>query len=189
MCNNNTTTILSSFWRRRSCSHAHTLHTTQPLTLSPYVRKSTGRPPTVEELVADMDYIMSQFLAADQKWVLLGPSMGSIVAQSYMWRHPEKVVGLLNMDGFPHGFCDKRAKFVDQAGMHAHAYQSHRPSRAHRCISVSLSLSAFRPFSLPPPPPHFLFPTHSCSPELHVEASGEGAGSAQYGRIPPWLQR
>lgn len=62
------------------------------------------KPPTAMDLVREMDFVMNSVMPADTKWILLGPSMGSIVAQCYISCHPEKVVGFLNMDGLPYPF-------------------------------------------------------------------------------------
>eukprot|EP01094_Clydonella_sp_ATCC50884_P030067 TRINITY_DN965_c0_g1_i1.p1 TRINITY_DN965_c0_g1~~TRINITY_DN965_c0_g1_i1.p1 ORF type:complete len:466 (-),score=139.92 TRINITY_DN965_c0_g1_i1:1476-2744(-) len=70
--------------------------------------------PTVDATMRDMDEVM-EAVAPDSKWLLLGPSMGSVVAQCYMLRHPQKCVGFLNMDGFPAPFSAKREKFAGAA--------------------------------------------------------------------------
>jgi pimeloyl-ACP methyl ester carboxylesterase len=72
----------------------------------------TAKSPTVEETVEDMERVMSTFMPVDQKWILLGPSMGSIVGQCYTAVFPHKVVGFLNMDGLPYPFHTKRKLFT-----------------------------------------------------------------------------
>jgi len=45
------------------------------------------------------------------RWLLIGPSMGSIVAQAYMASFGDDVAGFLNLDGFPFLFAAKRNRF------------------------------------------------------------------------------
>ncbi|KAF0682533.1 Aste57867_25331 [Aphanomyces stellatus] len=79
-------------------------------------------PPTADDVVRDMDIVMASVgLPAATKWILLGPSMGSIVAQYYIAKFPTKVVGFVNMDGFPYPFSQRRTKF-EQAG---HIYRAY----------------------------------------------------------------
>jgi len=68
--------------------------------------------PTASDLVKEMEFVMSHFMPTDTKWILLCPSMGSIVAQCYISRHPEKVVGFLNMDGLPYPFVTQKSMFM-----------------------------------------------------------------------------
>lgn len=68
-------------------------------------------PPTASDVVREMDFVMNSVLPANTKWILLGPSMGSIVAQCYIAEHPQKVVGFLNMDGLPYPFIKQRRMF------------------------------------------------------------------------------
>lgn len=73
-------------------------------------------PPSVEDCIEDMYQVMKATQTdKTQKWILLGPSMGSIVAQSFMKRFPDLVSGFLNMDGLPHPFYICRAKFLKAA--------------------------------------------------------------------------
>lgn len=67
--------------------------------------------PHSADLVHEMDYVMEE-LCPGRKWILLGPSMGSIVAQAYIATHPDKVVGFLNMDGLPYPFLRHRSSFL-----------------------------------------------------------------------------
>eukprot|EP00291_Cryptomonas_curvata_P013931 CAMPEP_0172206196 /NCGR_PEP_ID=MMETSP1050-20130122/33071_1 /TAXON_ID=233186 /ORGANISM="Cryptomonas curvata, Strain CCAP979/52" /LENGTH=216 /DNA_ID=CAMNT_0012885227 /DNA_START=203 /DNA_END=851 /DNA_ORIENTATION=- len=91
----------------------------QGFTVLTYDRLGTGfsdenpsdKSPTVEETVQDMEKVMSTFMPPDQQWILLGPSMGSIVGQCYTAVFPHKVVGFLNMDGLPYPFHTKRKLF------------------------------------------------------------------------------
>src|SRR5690606_26604706 len=59
--------------------------------------------PSAMDIVNEMDFVMESVLPGE-KWLLLGPSMGSIVAQCYITHHQEKVLGMLNMDGLPYPF-------------------------------------------------------------------------------------
>ncbi len=72
----------------------------------------SNKSPTAVDVVKEMDFVMNQFLPADSQWILLGPSMGSIVAQCYISRHPEKVLGFLNMDGLPYPFIAYKSQFA-----------------------------------------------------------------------------
>jgi pimeloyl-ACP methyl ester carboxylesterase len=48
-----------------------------------------------EEVVSDMRAVM-EHACPGATWLLVGPSMGSIVAQCYVAQHPASVVGVLN---------------------------------------------------------------------------------------------
>jgi pimeloyl-ACP methyl ester carboxylesterase len=50
---------------------------------------------TAADVVADMKALMDMHLPVGgrRKWILVGPSMGSIVAQAYMTLHPDDVTG------------------------------------------------------------------------------------------------
>lgn len=50
-------------------------------------------------------------VAPDARWLLVGPSMGNIVAQCYVTTHPDRIAGILNVDGFPFPFAAKRRSF------------------------------------------------------------------------------
>lgn len=73
---------------------------------------TSGRAPTASDVVSEMEHIMSSVMPPDTKWILLGPSMGSIVSQCYIAKHPHKVVGFLNMDGLPYPFLQQKASFA-----------------------------------------------------------------------------
>lgn len=49
--------------------------------------------------------------APGARWLLVGPSMGNIVAQCFIAAHPSSAAGLLNVDGFPFPFAAKRRRF------------------------------------------------------------------------------
>jgi len=66
---------------------------------------SQGNPPTVDECVEDCLLVMNSVLPADKQWIMVGPSMGGIVATCFIAKHPQRVVGFLNMDGVPHPFA------------------------------------------------------------------------------------
>lgn len=72
---------------------------------------TSKRSPSALDVVREMDYVMEQTLP-NERWILLGPSMGSIVAQCYTSLHADKVVGLLNMDGLPYPFLKFRSSFM-----------------------------------------------------------------------------
>ena len=58
-------------------------------------RRGPGSHAGAEETVADMHAVMEQ-CAPGARWLLVGPSMGSIVAQCYLAKHPASVAGFLN---------------------------------------------------------------------------------------------
>lgn len=74
----------------------------------------TGTPPTVDEALDDMHHLMCLVDSHQRQqvpWILVGASMGSIVAQAYIAKFPETSVGFLNLDGLPHPFHRERALF------------------------------------------------------------------------------
>eukprot|EP01031_Cornospumella_fuschlensis_P012085 gene12085-14777_t len=73
---------------------------------------TSGQAPTAVDVIREMDYVMSHFQPSHTKWILLGPSMGSIVAQCYIANYPDKVVGFLNMDGLPYPFIKFHNSFM-----------------------------------------------------------------------------
>eukprot|EP01038_Epipyxis_sp_PR26KG_P009974 gene9974-13415_t len=68
--------------------------------------------PTAKDLINEMEYVMNSVMPPDTKWILLGPSMGSIIAQCYIATYPEKVIGFLNMDGLPYPFILQKNHFL-----------------------------------------------------------------------------
>lgn len=72
----------------------------------PGATSHVGASGTVEDMRAVMDAC-----SPGSKWLLVGPSMGSIVMQCFIAAHPEMVVGALNMDGLPFPFARKRGRF------------------------------------------------------------------------------
>eukprot|EP01035_Chromulina_nebulosa_P018137 gene18137-23791_t len=71
----------------------------------------TNQSPKPLDLVRECNFVMDSVTSNDTKWILLGPSMGSIIAQCYIATYPEKVVGFLNMDGVPYPFANQRKIF------------------------------------------------------------------------------
>ena len=67
-------------------------------------KNETNIIPTAEDVIDEMNYIMNSLLPNESQWILIGPSMGSIVAQCYMAIYPEKVKGFVNVDGLPYPF-------------------------------------------------------------------------------------
>lgn len=75
----------------------------------------SGKSPKAEDLIRECDYVM-RYIAESEgipevKWILVGPSMGSIIAQCYIAAYPDKVIGFLNMDGVAYPFHTKRKLF------------------------------------------------------------------------------
>lgn len=70
----------------------------------------------VEGTMADMRGLMERFHPSSNKpWVVVGLSMGSVVAQCFVARHSEMVSGFVNVDGLPFPFSGKRDKFMAAA--------------------------------------------------------------------------
>jgi pimeloyl-ACP methyl ester carboxylesterase len=75
---------------------------------------NTGLPPSAHDVAKEMDFVMRHcdellsqrggYGAAGRKWIAVGGSMGAIVATAFMTVYPNRLSGLLNLDGFPHGF-------------------------------------------------------------------------------------
>ena len=74
-------------------------------------RTGKGNHAGAEEVVADMAAVLNHVSNSETKWILVGPSMGSIVAQAFIAAHPTRVCGFVNMDGFPFPFAAKRNRF------------------------------------------------------------------------------
>lgn len=78
----------------------------------------TGIIPTADDVVNEMNFIMNHFLPHEKNWILIGPSMGSIVSQCYIAAYPEKVCGFLNIDGLPYPFSRVRKSFEKAASIY-----------------------------------------------------------------------
>ncbi len=66
---------------------------------------------SADQLVADLKALLDHY-GGEKQWVLVGPSMGSIVSQAFLAMHPGQVLGFLNMDGLPFPFVAKKNKFL-----------------------------------------------------------------------------
>ena len=98
-----------------------------------------GRSPSVDETMEDMLDVIKAFEAFAAasgisltvhrptersgsgelvKWILIGPSMGSTVAQVFMSMNPLRVYGFVNVDGFPHPFEAERTRFMKAGRMY-----------------------------------------------------------------------
>eukprot|EP01038_Epipyxis_sp_PR26KG_P009975 gene9975-13417_t len=93
----------------------------------------SGKAPTALDVVKEMDFIMSSVMPSDTKWILVGPSMGSVIAQCYIATFPYKVVGFLNLDGVPYPFVSFRKQFE-------------WCSAVYRMYSMIVWTGIFRPF-------------------------------------------
>lgn len=71
----------------------------------------TGQSPTAADVVREMDYVMSTVLPSHTTWILVGGSMGNIVAQCYTAAFPNKVEGIVNVDGLPYPFTQFKSLF------------------------------------------------------------------------------
>ena len=75
---------------------------------------NTGLPPSAHDVAREMDLVMrhcDELLSqrggygdGGRKWIAVGGSMGAIVTTAFMAIYPNRLSGLLNLDGFPHGF-------------------------------------------------------------------------------------
>lgn len=79
-----------------------------------------GPPATAAEVVAEMHALLER-LVPGGRWLIVGPSMGSIVAQAFIASHPSSVLGFLNVDGLPFPFAARRTRF-EYAAMVYKAY-------------------------------------------------------------------
>ena len=61
----------------------------------------SGVAPSAADVVKEMQCVIDVILPSSTKIILLGPSMGSIVAQCYIAKNPGKVAGFCNFDGLP----------------------------------------------------------------------------------------
>lgn len=69
-------------------------------------KNMTGKSPSGADVCREMDYVIRSItkLPSSSKWLAIGPSMGSIVAQAYLAMFPERYCGFLNLDGLPAPF-------------------------------------------------------------------------------------
>jgi pimeloyl-ACP methyl ester carboxylesterase len=70
--------------------------------------------PSAEDVVNEMNFILNAVFpsAESPQWILIGPSMGSIVSQCYMAAYPERVRGFVNVDGLPYPFQRFESSFL-----------------------------------------------------------------------------
>jgi pimeloyl-ACP methyl ester carboxylesterase len=64
-----------------------------------------------------MDFVLNSFVP-DEKWILLGGSMGAIIATCYISAFPHKVCGFVNMDGVPYPFHVAKSGFMFAASLY-----------------------------------------------------------------------
>lgn len=113
--------------------------------------------PSVDETVRDMAEIMDaiereQNMPQDTRWILLGPSMGNVVAQCFMLHHQDRVAALLNIDGFPAPFTAKEDKFLSTAGTYKFAaYMSYTGVTRFVLALASSKLAPFATTTFPLP--------------------------------------
>jgi hypothetical protein len=93
----------------------------------------TNTIPTAEDVINEMNYVMDSVLPGEKQWILIGPSMGSIVSQCYMAAYPEKVKGFVNVDGLPYPFAKVKDSFL-------------KASRIYKVYSYLIWTGLFRPF-------------------------------------------
>ena len=69
-------------------------------------KNMTGKSPSGADVCREMDFVIRSVntLPSSIKWLAIGPSMGSIVAQAYLAMFPERYCGFLNLDGLPAPF-------------------------------------------------------------------------------------
>jgi pimeloyl-ACP methyl ester carboxylesterase len=76
-------------------------------------RQSSSSHAGPEECNDDLDDLLTLCSDGDTRsqWILIGPSMGAVMAACYIAAHPERVVGYLNVDGIPATIAYKRGRF------------------------------------------------------------------------------
>lgn len=75
------------------------------------------------DVANEMNYVLNYIadnntygITRDTKWVASGMSMGGVVAQAFMAIYPNKLCGLHNSDGMPHGMGAVNGKVFHDAG-------------------------------------------------------------------------
>lgn len=71
----------------------------------------TGKSPSAADIIRECNFAMNSVAPVNTKWIMIGPSMGSTIAQCYIASYPEKVIGFLNLDGLPYPFAKERRHF------------------------------------------------------------------------------
>ena len=46
------------------------------------------------------------------RWIIVGGSMGSTVAQAFLALYPDRACGFVNLDGMPHGFVSSSRQYL-----------------------------------------------------------------------------
>eukprot|EP00759_Apiculatamorpha_spiralis_P051962 PhF_6_TR5561/c0_g1_i1/m.7951 len=90
---------------------------------------------TAEDCIQDLYDIMQSVNPGCTDWIMVGPSMGSIVAQCFLMKFGSMVKGFVNVDGLPHSFYLVRDKF-EKAG------------KFYKVASVMCYAGFLRPFLL-----------------------------------------
>ena len=93
------TLVLTSCWHEELVRRGYRVLSFDRLGVGFTEDNPTGIPPTAPDVVREMDFVLNSVLPSSTKWILVGGSMGSIVAQCYISVFPNKVAGFLNMDG------------------------------------------------------------------------------------------
>lgn len=97
---------------------------------------ASAAPASAAETVADMLAVL-EAVAPGARWLVVGPSMGSIVSQAFLAVHPARVAGFLNMDGLPFPFAAKRRRFE----LAAHVYTAYAWLVATGAVRAGLSFA------------------------------------------------
>ena len=65
----------------------------------------TRKPPSAADVAREMNFVMQSVdLPPDTKWLAICPSMGHIVTAAFCCLYPNRLVGLVNVDGVPSPF-------------------------------------------------------------------------------------
>jgi pimeloyl-ACP methyl ester carboxylesterase len=76
-------------------------------------RQATSHHANAEECNDDLNDLLTACSNGDSasQWIVIGPSMGAVMAACFVAAHPERVVGYLNVDGVPAAIAYKRTRF------------------------------------------------------------------------------
>lgn len=108
------TAVLISQMQERLVDHGFTVLSFDRLGVGLSDANISKRSPSTHDAVTELDYVMESVILGCKRWIMLGPSMGNIIAQCYISLHSDKVVRFLNMDGLPYPFLKHRSSFIWQ---------------------------------------------------------------------------
>jgi pimeloyl-ACP methyl ester carboxylesterase len=83
-------------------------------TTTPSKNGATLQLETPDQIVNDMAALMN-YLAPNQKFILVGGSYGNTISELFVARYPHQVCGIVNLDGLPHTLNFGRTGFENAA--------------------------------------------------------------------------